>query len=134
MKSNITIGSRLALGLVLFVVGGLNGFFQFLPMPQPPQEAVAFWGTLYQTGYFLPFLSTVQLIVGASLLTNMYVPLMLTIIAPVILNIVAYHLFLDSEGVPVAMILLALEIYLAYSYRDSYKAILVRKSEPATSA
>jgi uncharacterized membrane protein YphA (DoxX/SURF4 family) len=131
MKSKVTLAARILLGLIFFVLGGLNGFFQFLPMPTPPPEAGAFFGALMATGYFLPFLKITELVVGALLLANLFVPLVLTVLAPIVVNIVLFHLFLDPAGSALAIIILALEIYLAYSYRDSYKGVLARKAEPS---
>jgi hypothetical protein len=50
------------------------------------------------------------------------VPLALTLIAPVILNILAYHIFLSPS--PVGFIFIALEIYLSWTYRDAFRPML----------
>ena len=133
MKAKITIGARIGLGLIFFVVGGLNGFLQFLPMPTPPPEAGAFLGALMETGYFFPMLTGIELVMGAFLLAGVFIPLALTVLAPIVVNMVMYHLFLDPVGIVVPLVALALGIYLAYSYRDVYKSVLVRKVVPTFS-
>lgn len=123
------LAARLLMGLI-FVVMGLNGFLNFLPQPSTPfpERAVAFLGALYATGYMIPLVSGTQVIVGALLLSNRFVPLALTIIAPVIVNIVAVHAFLAPTAAGLALVVLVLELYLAWAYRDSYRPMLVMRA------
>lgn len=123
--------ARVLLGLI-FAVMGLNGFLYFLPQPSTPipQAAVAFLGALAATGYMVPLSSGTQVIVGVLLLTNRFVPLALALIAPVIVNIVAVHVFLAPSGLPVAMVVLALELYLAWTYRQAYRPMLAMRAVP----
>jgi uncharacterized membrane protein YphA (DoxX/SURF4 family) len=110
--------ARIVLGLV-FVVFGLNGFLRFLPQPPPPQPAMAFFGALAATGYMLPLIFAAQVIGGALLLLGM-VPLGLVILAPVIVNIVAFHVFLAPDGLPIAVVVAALALFLAWAHREAY--------------
>ncbi len=72
MKTAVVI-ARTLLGII-FVVFGLNGFLQFLPQPEMPQAAIAFFGGLAASGFMLPTLFATQLVGGALLLLGM-VPL-----------------------------------------------------------
>ena len=128
MKKKIVVGIRLLLGM-LFLVFGLNKFFWFLPMPAPAPEAGAFFGALMATGYFMKLLPTVEVISGVLLLSNFFVPLALTLLAPIIVNILFFHLFMDLSGLPLALVITAMEIFLAYSYRNHFKTVLVQKAE-----
>jgi hypothetical protein len=110
-----------------FLVFGLNGFFRFLPMPPPPPAAGAFFGALFATGYMLPLIKGTEVVVGALLLSNRFVPLALTLIAPVIVNIVAFHSFLAPAGLALPLVLLATELVLAYSYRAVFAPMLKAK-------
>jgi len=123
MKTAILI-TRLLLGLI-FTVFGLNGFLQFLSMPPPPQPAMAFFGAMAVTGYMIPLLFTTQIVGGALLLLGM-APLALVILAPVIVNIVAFHLFLAPGGLPLAIVVAALASFLAWAHRDAYRPLFAR--------
>jgi len=128
----IPAGARIVLGLA-FVVFGLNGFFAFLPMPDHPGAAGAFLGALAATGYMFPLIKGTEVIVGVLLLSNRFVPLALTLLAPVMVNIVAFHAFLEppaTMGLP--LVLLALQLGLAWSYRDHFRGVLSPKAEPST--
>lgn len=122
--------ARYFLGLG-FTVFGLNGFLHFLPQPPAPPAAMSFAGALFATGYFFPFLKGTEVLVGLALLSNRYVPLALTVLAPIMLNIVAFHLFLAPAGLAIPIVLLAVHLYLAWAYRDAYAAVLRAHVEPA---
>jgi uncharacterized membrane protein YphA (DoxX/SURF4 family) len=121
--------ARVLLGLV-FVVFGLNGFLHFIPQPAPPSPAMAFFGALLATGYMLPLIMGTQLLVGVLLLANRLVPLALILIAPVIVNIVAFHVALAPAGLPLALAVLALELLLAWSYRGAFRQVLATRAAP----
>ncbi len=114
---------RVLFGLTLLVFG-LNGFLRFLPQPPMTPQAGAFAGALFQTGYMFPLIKGVEALVGVLLLTNRFVPLALALIAPNVVNIVLFHAFLDAKGLPVALVLLAFELGLAWMYRGSYRPML----------
>lgn len=121
--------ARVLTGLMFFVFG-LNGFLNFIPPPSTPLPAgaMAFATALVQTGYMMPLIAGTQLVVGALLLINRFVPLALVLIAPFIVNSIAFHLFLEPSGRPMAGIVLALELFLAWSYRAAYRPLLTPRT------
>jgi hypothetical protein len=125
--------ARVLMGLCFFVFG-LNGFLHFIPEPkQPmPEGAVAFAGALMKSGYMFPMVMGTQLLVGVLLLLNRCVPLALALLAPVVVNIVAFHIFLAPSGLGLALVVLALELYLAWAYRSSYRSMLNPRAMPET--
>ncbi|MEO8800682.1 MAG: DoxX family membrane protein [Polyangiaceae bacterium] len=123
--------ARVLLGLVFFVFG-LNFFLHFLPQPAPPPAAGAFFGALMATGYMMTLLKVTEVVSGALLLSNRFVPLALALLAPVIVNIVFFHAFLEGAAtLPLPLAILGLEIFLAWSYRDVYRPMLRAKNAPS---
>ncbi|WP_437332308.1 DoxX family protein [Sorangium sp. So ce394] len=125
--------ARILLGLVFFVFG-LNGFLQFLPQPPAPEAAGRFAAALAATGYMFPLIKGTEVVAGALLLSNRYVPLALALLAPIVVNIVAFHTFLTPPN-PVAWLVLALEVYLAFAYRAAFRPMLAARVDagaPAT--
>lgn len=122
--------ARVTLGLIFFVFG-LNYFVEFLPAPPPPPEqALAFLGGLMAGGYLIPLVKTIEVVAGAALLANRFVPLALTLLAPIIVNIAAFHFLLaPSYAMPIALILL--ELYLAWTHRAAFLPMLRARSEAA---
>lgn len=129
LSQKAPVAARLFLG-GLFVLFGLNGFFHFLPMPAPPEKAGAFLGALAATGYMFPLIKTTEIVAGLALLSGRFVPLALTLLAPVVVNIVAYHGVLDPAGLALPLVLAAVGIYLAYAYRGAFKGVLEANAKP----
>src|ERR1700741_930778 len=96
----ITNVSRFLLGFI-FLVFGLNGFLHFIPMPPPAGVAGQFMGALFVSHFYVVIFGA-QVIGGALLLANRFVPLGLTILAPVIVNILAFHITMAPAGLPLA--------------------------------
>ena len=130
--SKVTLVARILLGLVFFVFG-LNGFLHFLTMPPMPEEAGALMGALGATGYFFPVLKIVETVSGALLLSGMFVPLALILLAPVIVQIFLFHAVLAPGGIGLPIVIVVLEAYLGFvAYRSSFSGVLSAK--PAESA
>jgi len=115
--------ARIALGLG-FTVFGLNAFLHFMPLPAPPPGAGAFLGALGASGYLFPLLKATEVVSGLLLLSGMFVPLALAVLAPILVNIIGFHLFLEPSGLPVPLALIAAEIYLAWTYRAAFAPML----------
>jgi putative oxidoreductase len=118
MKIAVTI-ARILLGLLFFVFG-LNGFFHFMPNPPPPPAAGAFFGALIATHYMFGLIFGAQVLGGALLLLGLMVPFALLILAPVIVNILAFHIFLSPDLLPLALVVAALELFLAWYHRAAF--------------
>jgi uncharacterized membrane protein YphA (DoxX/SURF4 family) len=111
--------ARLTLGLI-FTVFGLNGFLHVIPQPPTTAEAGASGAALAATGYMFPLIKVTEIIAGVLLLAGRAVPFALTLLAPVVVNIVAFHLFLDPAGSAIGLLTLALGLYLAWTERAAY--------------
>lgn len=129
MKTKVTHAARILLGL-LFVVFGLNGFLHFLPQPPMSGPPADFAGALVATGYMFPLIKGTEVLAGALLLSGRLVPLALTLLAPVIVNIVAFHAFLAPAGIALPLVIAALELFLARSYRSSFAGVLKVRAAP----
>ena len=124
--------ARVLLGTIFFVLG-LNGPLQFLPPFPVTPEGAAFLDALLASGYTLVLLALVEVTAGALLLANRFVPLALTVLAPIVVNIVGFHSVLDPGGLWLASLVLVLELSLAWSYRETFAPLLrarVSAAEP----
>ena len=107
---------------VVFLVFGLNGFLNFIPMPPPAGIAGQFMGTLYASHY-LWVIFAFQLVAGVLLLANRYVPLALAMLAPVIVNILSFHFLMAPSGLPLALFVAVLWAVIFVDVRPAFAAL-----------
>ena len=113
---------RVLLGL-MFAVLASNTFLHFFPMPPMQGQSGAFIGALISSGYIYP-IAGLQIIGGLCLLIGgRFVPLGLTLLGPIIVNIVLYHIFLDRNGLAMACVISVLALFLLWVYRYKFPAI-----------
>jgi putative oxidoreductase len=129
--TKLSAAARVLMGAML-LFSGLNAFFHFVPMPPEPPAAGAFLGALAAAGYFFPMLKIIEIGVGVLLVSGRFVPLALTIAAPILVNVVAFHAALAPAGLAVPLVLLAAELFLAWTYRAAFAPLLRAKPEAAT--
>lgn len=127
MKQKLQLGARLLLGLGFFIFG-INGFLQFMPTPPVTAEAGALLGAFAKTGYFFPMVKIIEIIVGVLLLANLFAPLAVVLITPILIGITTIHLFLNSAGIPMMIVLHVLHGVLVYGYRQYYQGLLTKKA------
>jgi putative oxidoreductase len=118
--------ARLLLGLV-FTVFGLNAFLHFFPTPPLPGLAGQFMGALLGSHYYVIAFGT-ELIGGALLLSNRYVPLALTLLGPVVVNILGFHMFLNSENMAPAIVVTVLWFVAFWQVRSSFAGLFLTKT------
>jgi len=122
--------SRFLLGFI-FLVFGLNGFLHFIPMPPPSGVAGQFLGSMFVTKYLL-FVFAIQLIGGVLLLINRYVPIALTILGPIIVNILLFHSLMNPEGLGMALFVTILWAAVFASVRSAFAGIFQARVEIKT--
>jgi putative oxidoreductase len=87
---------------VIFLIFGLNGFLNFIPLPPAGGVAGQFMGALYASHY-LWVIFAFQVIAALLLLVNRYVPLAVAVLGPVIVNILFFHALMAPSGLPLAL-------------------------------
>jgi putative oxidoreductase len=131
--SRITPIARILLGLV-FLTFSANYFVPFLPMNQPPPpEALPFLGGFAGAG-FMTLVKVIELGAAVLLLSNRFVPLAATLLAPIVVGIAAFHILLAPAGMPIVVLVVALELVLAWGYRTTFAPLLRMRAVPATKA
>ena len=122
----ISVITRSLLGFI-FLIFGLNGFFHFLPAPPPPPGAAGqFVGALLVSNY-LVVVFLLQIIPAILLLINRYVPLALTLLAPIIVNILLFHILMAPSGLALAIVVTVLWIVVFLSVRSAFGRLLQQR-------
>ena len=123
---------RLALGSI-FLVYGLDGFFSFMPKTLVSEQATNFISAMIDSGYLWTLLKVGETVGGIMLVLNLYVPLALILLAPIVVNVVGFHFFLNPENravgiYPMGVILVLLELSLAWLYREYFQSLFIRNA------
>src|SRR5215471_5148776 len=125
----VTAVVRVLLGL-MFLVFGLNGFLNFMPAPKDmPQEILTVMGALMKAGY-MTVVSGAEVLIAVLLLANRFVPLSLTLLAPIIVSILTFHIFMAPSTIVPGIVATVMELYLAWAYRGAFRPILRAKTFP----
>ncbi len=109
---------------LLFVFASLAYFLNLVQPPEMTGPIKEFNEGLAASTYFFPLLKATELVCGIALIVGRFVPLALVILAPIIINILMVHTFLDRSGLPVALFLVAANLFLAYYYRENFSGVL----------
>ena len=112
---------------VIFLVFGLNGFLSFIPLPPPEGVAGQFMGALYATHY-LWVIFAFQVISAVLLLVNRYVPLAVALLAPVVVNILAFHVLMAPSGLPLALFVAVLWALIFIGVRPAFAGLFQPRS------
>jgi hypothetical protein len=129
----VKLGTPIARNLLglMFLVFGLNGFLHFIPQPPPPAgTAGQFLGALGASHYMVPVF-LLQVIGGALLLSNRFVPLALVLLGPVIVNILLYHVLLAPAGLPPGMVALVLWLVVFVGVRSAFAGVFAMRRGPS---
>ncbi len=113
---------RIIFGLFLLFFG-LNHLFTFMTPPPPPEAAAPYWEMLGATKT-MSLVGIVEALAGLFLLLNRYVALSMLVLLGVSVNAVLYHIYLDSAGLPMGIVLLALNILMIAWNWSKYKDLL----------
>ena len=117
--------ARLLLGLI-FTVFGLNGFLHFIPMPPPSGVAGQYMGALFVSHYLVAVFG-LELIGGVLLLINRYVPVALSLLGPIIVNILLFHVLMAPSGLPMAIVVAVLWSVVFVGVRSAFAGIFQSK-------
>jgi len=120
-----TIVAQVLLGIE-FVVFGSNPFLHFLPATLPPGLGGQFLSILFESKYVL-FVGAVQVIGGALLIVNRYVPLALALLGPVLFNILLFHGLLSHAGWQPGVVSAILWVFLMFRYQKNFAGIFAAK-------
>jgi putative oxidoreductase len=129
MKSASAIARYLA--GVIFLVFGLNGFLNFIPLPPPGGIAGQFMGALYASHY-LWVIFAFQVIAAVLLLVNRFVPLAVAVLAPVIVNILVFHALMAPSGLPLALSVAVLWAVIFVDVRPAFAGLFQSTFEGAS--
>jgi uncharacterized membrane protein YphA (DoxX/SURF4 family) len=126
MKIIATI-ARIILGCV-FVFFGLNIFLQFLHMPPPPSGPAGDFAKALFVSHYLYVVGALQVAGGLLCLAGRFAPLGLTLLGPVIVNILLFHILLNPAGLPMAIGVSVLALIVLWHHRAAFAGLVKRSA------
>jgi uncharacterized membrane protein YphA (DoxX/SURF4 family) len=129
-------GARIATAIVRILLGlaflcfGVMGLFNLLkPPPDTPPEILTVSAALATAGY-MKVVGATEIFAGLLLLTNRFVPLALALLAPIVVGILTFHVAMQLATMGPGIVVAAMELHLAWSYRGAFKPMLRAKTTP----
>lgn len=113
----------------LFIFASLAYFLELVPVPEVQGNLRTFNEGLAASGYFMTLLKVTELVCGIALVSGFFVPLVLVILSPIVINIFFVHAFIAPEGLPTAAVLVLLMAFLGFAYRKSYAPLFVPRAD-----
>jgi uncharacterized membrane protein YphA (DoxX/SURF4 family) len=120
MKKKILFVVSLLFGL-MFINSGLNKFFNYMPIPKDmPENMMKVMTAFMQIGWLMPLIAVAEIFGGVLFITNKYRALGAIIIFPILVGILLTHIFIAPSGLPIALILWGIEIWVIIENREKY--------------
>lgn len=112
---------------LMFAFASIVVLFKLVPQPEQTGNVKIFMDGMTASVYLMTTVKVVELVCAIAFLSGRFVPLATVVIFPINLNIFLFHAFLEPQGLPVAILLLLGNLFLAWNYREKYKAMLAAK-------
>ncbi|HAZ04751.1 MAG: DoxX family protein [Bacteroidetes bacterium GWA2_31_9b] len=120
MRKKILLGVSIIFGL-MFINSGLNKFFNYMPMPKEmPENIIKVMAAFMEIGWLMPLIAVAEIVGGLLFITNKYRALGAVIIFPIMIGIILTHIITAPSGLPLALVLLAIEIWVIIENREKY--------------
>ena len=124
MKKKILFVVSLLFGL-MFINSGLNKFFNYMPPPKDlPENLMKVMGAFMEIGWLMPLVAVAEIVGGILFITNKYRALGAIIIFPVMIGIVLTHILIAPSGLPVALVLFAINLWVIIENREKYMPMI----------
>jgi len=117
--------------VLLFAFSGVTKLFNMIPPPEPGSmldAAMQFSAALASSGYMMQLVGVTELVAGLMLLSGFFVPLGLTLLGPIVVNIFLFHAFLAPQGTIMGIVVVLIEVALAWRYKEAFRTVLQIRS------
>jgi putative oxidoreductase len=120
--------ARYLLGL-MFLVFGLNMFLNFIPQPPPPPGLAGQFATTLLAAHYFYAVGAVMVISAVLFLVNRFVGLGLTLLGPVLFNILLFHILMNPSGIGGGAVATLLWLLVAWQHRIVFERLFAARLE-----
>lgn len=120
MKKKVILVVSILFGL-MFINAGLNKFFNYIPVPADlPEKMMKAMAAMMEIGWLMPLVAVAEIVGGVLFMIPKFRALGAIIIFPVMVGILLTHLFIEPSGLPMTLVLLAINIWIIFENREKY--------------
>lgn len=124
MKNKILLGVSILFGLI-FINAGLNKFFNYMPVPEDlPENLISLMEAFMQIGWLMPLIAVAEVLGGILFIPNKTRALGAIVIFPVMIGIILTHILYVPSGLPLALVLFAINLWVIYENRAKYYPLI----------
>ncbi len=124
MKRKILFVVCLLFGL-MFINAGLNKFLNYMPAPKDmPESMMKLMTAFKQISWLMPLVGIIEIIGGILFIIPKYRALGAIIILPVMIGILLTNIFNAPSGLPIALVLLAINLWVIFENRKKYAPMI----------
>lgn len=124
MKNKILMVLSVLFGL-MFMNAGLNKFFNYMPVPEDlPEGLMRVMGAFMEIGWLLPLVGVVEILGGLLFLLPKFRALGAVMLFPIMIGILLTHILNAPSGLPMALVLFAILLWVLYENRAKYAALI----------
>lgn len=102
-------------------------FFELVKPTTAPPDAAIVYNKGIAVAHLLTIVKSIELICGLMLITGRFAALATIVIFPITVNIVIFHAYADPANIGGGILLLVLNLFMAYYYRKNYAPIFQMK-------
>ena len=113
---------------ILFIFSSLSFLLNLIVPPEQTGNMKIFMDGMIASGYLFQTIKILELICGLAFLSGFFVPLASILISPIIINILMVHIFLDPNGLPIAIIVVRANLFIAHMNREVFLPLLKPKN------
>ena len=126
MKNKILFIVSLLFGL-MFINAGLKKFLNYMPPPKEmPEKMLTLFTAFMQVSWLMPLVGVVEIIGGILFIIPKTRALGALVILPVLVGILLTNLINAPEGLPIAVALVLIEVWVLYENRHKYMPMLTK--------
>ena len=124
-----SIIARYLLGL-MFLVFGLNDFLHFIPVKEMPTGAAGQFAQILNSTHYMDVVASIMVLSAILFIVNRYVPLALTLLGPVLVNILLFHILLMPAGIQAGAFATLLWALVAWRNRSAFAGLFQQRADP----
>ena len=109
---------------LMFINAGLNKFFYYMPMPEFTEAQIKVNTAFMTITWLMPLIAVIEIVGGSLVILRKTRALGAIVIFPVMIGISLHHIVLEPSGLPIAIVLLAINLMAIWDNRKKYEEML----------